>query len=109
MPQRNLKWHSLRKHPHNGPQTTPAAAQHTDASERWARNHPIRGTSHGSIREPNRRPSSPQHSVRKHPRNVLPEGSKMACLSEVSEKRATEWSENSIAFGSIRKTDREEV
>lgn len=29
----------------------------------------------------------------------------MACLSEVSEKRATEWSENSIAFGSIRKTD----
>lgn len=27
----------------------------------------------------------------------------MACLSEVSEKRATEWSENSIAFGSIRK------
>ena len=27
----------------------------------------------------------------------------MACLSEVSEKRATEWSENSIAFGSIAK------
>ncbi len=76
----------------------------SEVSEKRATEWSENSIAFGSIRK-----TDPQHSVRKHPRNVLPEGSKMACLSEVSEKRATEWSENSIAFGSIRKTDREEV
>ncbi len=43
--------HSIRRHPRTRPETTPSAAQLSEASAQRTANHPINGTAYGCFRK----------------------------------------------------------
>lgn len=90
------------------PRVPPASAvQYTEASEKWARNHPIRGTSHGSFRTISREKGLKRHSFRKHPRTKPQTAFPAAQRTEASEQRTARRLENGMPLGSIRTIDHE--
>lgn len=100
---------NIRKRPRNGPETTPPAAQLSEASEKRATKESKNGTAHGSIREMGQKPPHQRHISRKLPNNQPRKGPEMAQHTEASENQAADRLPHGTTYGSIRATYRQKA